>query len=60
MAAIDTVREITAEVPALESMAYGLDPNSVDEDLGMGLGRLLDHIRKDLLALEKEVQEEKA
>jgi hypothetical protein len=32
MAAIDTLQEITAEVSALESMAYGIDPYSIDEE----------------------------
>jgi methenyltetrahydromethanopterin cyclohydrolase len=58
MAAIDTLREIAAEVSALESMANSLDSSGVGEDFGWGLGMLLTHVCNDLAKLEKEILKE--
>jgi hypothetical protein len=56
---IDGISRITAEISALETMACTLDPNMIDDDFGYGLGMLFSHIRRELLDLEKEAEEER-
>ena len=49
----DDIHEIADEVSALRTMASSIDPNSVNEDFGWGLSKLLDHVISDLVALKE-------